>query len=70
MTFPKTPSLSSLLRRGVGDIIEQIIDSRYIGIFSSYQQIIGTEKIHLGIMKKINLGIIKKNIEKCAFNFV
>ena len=29
---------------GVGDIIEKIIDCRYIGIFSSYRQIIDIEK--------------------------
>ena len=29
---------------GVGNIIEKIIDSRYIGIFTTYQQIIVIEK--------------------------
>ena len=37
---------------GVGDIIEKIIDCRYIGIFSSYRQIIVIEKIDLGIIEK------------------
>ena len=31
----------------VGDIIEKLIDSRYIGIFSSYRQIIDIENVHL-----------------------
>ena len=38
---------------GVGDIMEKIIDSRYISIFSSYRQFIDIEKIYLGIIKKI-----------------
>ena len=51
MTFPKTPSLSSLLRLGVGDIIQKINVSRFIGILSSYQQIIGIKKYLWGLPK-------------------
>ena len=45
---------------GVGDIIEKIVDSRYISIFSSYWQIIDIEK-------KIYLGII--NFKKMCILF-
>ena len=47
---------------GVGDIIEKIIDCRYIGIFSSYRQIIDIEKNGFGNYQKII------NIERCASN--
>ena len=30
---------------GVGDIMEKLIDSRYIGIFSSFRQIVDIENI-------------------------
>ena len=39
---------------GVGDIIEKIIDSRYIGIFITYRQIIVIDKIDLGIIEKLS----------------
>ena len=38
---------------GVGDIIEKIIDCRYIGIFSSYRQIIDIEKKRFWNYQKI-----------------
>ena len=41
---------------GVGDIIEKIIDSRYIGIFTTYRQVIVIEKIGLGIIEKLSLS--------------
>ena len=37
----------------MGDIIEKIIDRRYIGIFSSYRQIIDIEKNGFGNYQKI-----------------
>ena len=33
-----------VLRLGVGDIIEKIIDNRYIGIFTTYWQVFVIEK--------------------------
>ena len=38
---------------GVGDIIEKIIDSRYIGIFTTYQQVIVIEKNRFGNYRRI-----------------
>ena len=38
---------------GVGDIIEKIIDSRYIGIFTTYRQVIVIEKNRFGNYRKI-----------------
>ena len=38
---------------GVGDIIKKIIDSRYIGIFTTYQQVIVIEKNSFGNYRKI-----------------
>ena len=43
-------------RLGVGDIIEIIIDSRYIGIFTTYRPSIVIEKIDLGIIEKLSLS--------------
>ena len=33
--------------KGVGDIIEEIINSRYIGIFTTYWQVIVIENVQL-----------------------
>ena len=45
---------------GVGDIIEKIIDSRYIGIFKTYRQIIVIEKNRFGNYRKI---IVIENVQ-------
>ena len=37
---------------GVGDIIKKIIDSRFIGIFSSYRKIIVIKKIYIWDLTK------------------
>ena len=49
-----------LLAIGVGDIIEKIIDSRYISIFITYQQIIVIEKNRFGNYRKI---IVIENVQ-------
>ena len=41
---------------GVGDIIEKIIDSRYIDIFKTYRQIIVNEKNRFWNYRKIMLS--------------
>ena len=50
---------------GVGNIIEKIIDSRYIGIFKTYRQIIVIEKNIIGHYRKIivieNLHLISSD---------
>ena len=45
---------------GVGDIIEKIIDSRYIGIFTTYRQVIVIEKNRFGNYRKI---IVIENVQ-------
>ena len=49
----------------MGDIIEKIIDSRYIGIFSSYRLIIVIECVHLEIIEKL---LISKNAYPISSN--
>ena len=44
---------------GVGDIIEKIIDCRYIGIFKTYRQIIVIEINRFGNYRKI---IVTENV--------
>ena len=57
--------------KGVGDIIEKIIDRRYIGIFKSYRQIIVIEKDIFGHYRKIivieNLHLIS-SVKHCSKN--
>ena len=43
-------------RLGVGDIIEIIIDSRYIGIFTTYLQVIVIKKNRFGNYQKLSLS--------------
>ena len=55
---------------GVGDIIEKIVDSRYISIFSRYWQIIEIEKKYiweLSILKNVHLiSSDKLNLKHCS----
>ena len=44
---------NTAVRLGVGDIIEKIIESQYIGIFTTYQQVIVIEKNRFGNYQKI-----------------
>ena len=69
-TICSTWSQYFALRLGVGDIIEKIIDSQYIGIFTTYQQIVVNEKNRFVIYRKIivienvNLILSDKNSSK------
>ena len=56
---PNTPA-PHLLLLGVGDIIEKIIDSRYIVIFTTYRQVIVVEKNRFGNYQKI---IVIENVQ-------
>ena len=55
----------------MGDIIVKIIDSRYIGIFKTYRQIIVIEKNRFGNYRKIivieNVHLISSD-EHCSKN--
>ena len=57
-TNPVPPDIPPDL--GVGDIIEKIIDSRYIGIFTTYRQVIVIEKSRFGNYRKI---IVIENLQ-------
>ena len=41
---------------GMADIIEKIIDSRYIGIFKTFWQVIVIEKIDSGIIEGLYIS--------------
>ena len=65
-----TSPSSDDLQLGVGDIIKKIIDSRYIGIFTTYRQVIVIEKNRFGnyrkiiVIENVNLILSDKNSSK------
>ena len=52
---------------GVGDIIEKIIGSRYIGIFTTYRQIIVIQKDRFGNYRKI---IVIENVRLISSDMI